>query len=566
MKHTTVPSSRLKLRDPREVMRLERLGASHATRLSFMRVLLRRLYDENWRFDVADWQIDPNGVGHAVLAAHGPERSYSLVAFAHDLPAEKRSDRVIATAWDATFALHDGVATAEDIARLRENVPVQEAGRVSQSELVLSRANRSVRVFEHVVDSLAAGRQPDAARVLETGYLMRTTAVYGSAKFGAADRAVIASRPECHAPFQVEMLNVYLIRWFVTLLVEHLARARGGARAVGLSPEIARQLGIGNSTGLGMAPYLINHPDLLNAWITARETAIARVRALPLATPGAAEAFHLAAARARNLAEGWRTEHPFQQPRVAQCRADMARLNAHLQRGGLRGVYPWDRLARWALAELSVEGAELTLSLMLEPHGRLVDDLADHLAVPDAGLFVIDGSMTVGRLRSMIAARYDWALDVDWDRPAAQARIWYVSEEKLEPRLGERAEEPLEPWEQPLAPGRDVARLHAALALCADGMSVADFLSDHPQERGSVRRVQRLAAMPFGEIRDNTVADTLLPIDMLRTKLACFGATRFDPRSDRWVRITMFAGAPLPPDLQTAGRDRWALSEPVAPS
>ena len=93
MKHTTVPSSRLKLRDPREVMRLERLGASHATRLSFMRVLLRRLYDENWRFDVADWQIDSNGVGHAVLAAHGPERSYSLVAFAHDLPAEKRSDR-----------------------------------------------------------------------------------------------------------------------------------------------------------------------------------------------------------------------------------------------------------------------------------------------------------------------------------------------------------------------------------------------------------------------------------------------------------------------------------------
>jgi hypothetical protein len=551
--------TRLRLRPPGEVMRLARLGASHPTRLSFMRVLLRRMRDEGWRFERTRWEIDARGVGRAVLTAHGPKRAYSLVAFAHDLPPEQRSDRVIATAWDATFALHDGVPDAADLDRLAANVPKQEAGRVSGRELTLARANRSARLFDHVVEALAQGRQPDADKLAETGYLMRTTAVYGSAKFGAADRAAIADRPECAVPFQVEMLSVYLIRWFVLLLVEHMARATGGARAVPLDPRLARGLGIGNSTGLGMAPYLINHPDLLHAWIAARETAIARVRAQPVARAGAVEGLRHAVARACLLAQGWTTQHPLQAPRVTALRADLARLRAHLARDAMRGLAPWDRLALWAARTLSIEGQEMTLALMLEPHGALVDDLAATLAVPENGLHPIDGSMTVAGLRTALERDYGWALQTDWEAASAQARIWYISEEKLEPRLGERADEPLDPWEQPLAPGREAAGLYRALVGWPDQAPVAELLLAAPQHRAALRRVQRLATLPYGEIRDNTVAADLLPIDMLRCKLACFGATRFDPRSDRWVRITMFGGAPLPPELATAPRDDWVL-------
>ena len=43
----------------------------------------------------------------------------------------------------------------EDIKRLKDNVPKQEVGRVSYKELTLSRANKSVRAFDHVVDSLS---------------------------------------------------------------------------------------------------------------------------------------------------------------------------------------------------------------------------------------------------------------------------------------------------------------------------------------------------------------------------------------------------------------------------
>jgi hypothetical protein len=191
----TMPRAARFRRSPDEVMRLARMGSFHPTRLSFMQTLLCRLEREAWIFDRPLWEIDANGVGRAVYTVHGPERSYSLVAFAHDLPDELRSDRVIASAWDATFALSDGLPDKDDLRRLAENVPQQEAGRVTARELSLSRANRSVRLFEHVVAALAEGRQSDRSQIDAVGYLMRTTAVYGSGKFGAADRTLIAATP-----------------------------------------------------------------------------------------------------------------------------------------------------------------------------------------------------------------------------------------------------------------------------------------------------------------------------------------------------------------------------------
>ena len=78
--------------------------------------------------------------------------------------------------------LHDGIPTKKDIERLEINVQKQEVGRLSYKELTLSRANKSVRAFEHVIDSLSNGRQPDKEFLSKVGYLYRTTAVYGSGK------------------------------------------------------------------------------------------------------------------------------------------------------------------------------------------------------------------------------------------------------------------------------------------------------------------------------------------------------------------------------------------------
>jgi len=534
-------------RPPSEVMRLARMGSAHPTRLSFLRQLLRRIDAEGWQFDRPVWEMDDHGVGHAVYRMTGPEGSLSLVAFAHDLPEDQRSDRVIATAWDATFTLFDGTPGADDLARLAANVPLQEAGRVTARELSLSRANRSVRLFNHVVDRLAAGEQPDARMLRETGYLMRTTAVYGAGKFGAADRAMIAGRPALSAPFQAEMLSVWLIRAFTVDLVEHLAWMRGGDRAVRLDPDLRRGLGVGNSTGLGMAPFLVRHPVLLNNWMTAREGALARVRAQQGAHDAALAGFRRALAAAQANAADWQSAHPIQQEKLADLRDGLAKAADHVATGwDTRAAHPWDDLWCWAEGSLPMEAQEALLAAMFEPHGALIDDLAGGMTAEDESQFGIDGTMRAGELRAILRERYDWAIGVDYDRPETCARFWYISEEKLEPRLGARFEEEGAARELPLDTGRQAAALWRTLENVAEDTPLARVLLAHPEHRLIARRAQIAANHPYAEIRDNLIDAEMLPIDLLRCKLALFGASRFDPRSDRWVRISLFQGAPYP--------------------
>jgi hypothetical protein len=539
-------------RPPEVVMRLARMGSFHQTRLSFMRTLLRRLKREQWRFKRNLWSIDAQGFGRAVYTLYGPERAYSLVAFSHDLPDHMRSDRVIATAWDATFALYDGIPDAADLDRLEQNVPKQEAGRVSDSELSLSRANRSVRLWQHVVEALSAGRQPDREQLEAVGYLVRTTAVYGSGKFGAADRLAIADRPEVSGPFQAELLSVWLIRSFALDLVEHVAAMCGGETAVVIEPEMRRRIGVGNSTGLGMAPFLINHPALLNNWMMAREEAIARVRSLASAETEAIETFKHHFERARFNVSQWHSAHPLQIEKLAALGNDFNQMAGYIERESLVDDHPWDRFYRWAETQLSLEGQEQLVSLLLEPYGELVDGLTQCMDADEHLSFFIDGAMPLARLREILESRCQWALQVDYDEPANRARFWYTSAEKLEPRVGERFAEPGAEYELPLAVGYDIKRMYGSLIAGPQDISTAEFLLAHPEHRHTTRRVQNLATHPYAEIQDNLIAADMLPVDILRCKLSFFGATKFDPRSDRWVRICMYQDAPFPHELLVA--------------
>ncbi len=405
---------RIGLRPPDQVMRLERLGAAFPTRLSFMRAMLRRVAAEGWRCSRPVWRIDEKGVGVAVYEAAGPEHVYSLVAFGHDLPAEKRTDRVIAEAWDATFALFDGRPTEADLIRLAANVPKQEAGRVSDKEIVLLRANRSVRLFDSVVAALAEGQQPDAAGLDRVGYLMRTTAVYGGGKFGLADRERVAGRPELAGPFRAEMLAVWLARTFTTDLVEHLARVRSPATAVPLDRDLRRRFGVGNATGLGMAPFVVNHPTLFGRWIEARETALARVRSARRATAEAKARFRELLVRAKISAGQWRVDDESYTGLIAGLERDLTALEAFAATGVLDSPDPWDALYRHAETHFGLDAQELLVSLLLEPQGALVDDLADQMASEERRYFTIDGSMSIGALLGLITTDYAWALGADY--------------------------------------------------------------------------------------------------------------------------------------------------------
>lgn len=533
------------LRPPDTVMRLARMGAMFPTRLSFLRTLTRRLGQEAASVRRPVWQIDEHGFGHAVYTVVFGGNHYSLVAVSTDLPDEARTDRVIATSWDTAYVLYDGVPDSAEIARICKAAPKQEAARFTERDLVLSRANKSVRLFAHVIERLRAGEQPDADLVRSTGYLMRTTAVYGNGKFGIADRACIADRPGLDGPFMAEMLTVWLIRGFTHDLVEHV----GGAT---LDCNLKRFLGVGNSTGLGMAPFLVNHPVLLNNWMMARETALARVRALEhLDARTISDIIDLAGRAARHVSE-WKVPDTAHQKRIDQLGCDWQLVLNHLTPDLLDQPNALDSLVRWS-EELSLDVQELLVALLLEPFGDLVDGLTDCMTDPFGAMALpfADTAAVVDQIEQHCA----WALRPDYESKAGCRQFWYVSAAKEEPRLGDRFSEPGAELESPLDIGRRIKALWQDLPSVPEPAST--FLQEHPEHGLALMRVSCAARYPYGEIRDNLIGENCLPIDMLRCKLAFFGASKFDPKSDRWTRITLCQGAPLFDELSDRADDWW---------
>ena len=193
----------------------------------------------------------------------------------------------------------------------------------------------------------------------------------------------------------------------------------------------------------------------------------------------------------------------------------------------------------------------------MEPHGELIDDLADDMS--SNSKLQVEPAKTVGEVSDLIEQNYQWALDVDFENAEAQHYFWYVSEEKLEPRLGARLEEPGAEMELPLDLARHVQALACDLKLSSDAQTIAEFLLYHPRHRYITRRVQATEFHLYSEIRDNLIGADCMPIDMLRCKLSFFGASKFDPKSDRWTRISLFQGAPLISEISSNGADDWWL-------
>ena len=463
---------------------------------------------------------------------------------------------MIATKWNAAFVIHDGLPSKDDIKRLQENVPKQEVGRCSFKELALSRANRSVRVFNHVIDSLSNGIQPNKKLLTEVGYLYRTTAVYGSGKFGLADRYRIKDRPEINGPFRIEMMLVYLVRQFTFDQVNHIANKKNPNQSVKLDLELSRQLGIGNSTGLGMAPFIINHPALLHQWIYAREEALRQIREIKNVTNDDFEMFKKFLELSKKNINNWNTNSEFQNIKIAQLKEDIQKFEDNcLCNMRVDKEYFWDELYKWVEENLTHEGIEYIVSLMMEPYDNIINLLVPQMSSDEDKYFDIPANRTTDELKSSIEKSYPNIIKMDFSMDKNNENFWYISKNKEEPRLASRFEEPGAELEQPLAIARDIKELHVRLSSCKNE-KLSKFLEENSDLRHVVRRCHIVEKLPYAEIQDNSIGSELMPIDMLRLKLSFFGAQKFDPRSDKWLRICMYQGAPLMHEINKSN-DTW---------
>ena len=543
-------------------MTLERMGSRYPSRLSFSRSMLRTMVKENWKIIKAKFDLDKDGFGTVVYEINTPNQVYSLVCFSQYIPEEDRSDRVIAEKWDASFTLHSGKVSEKNLDRLRKNIPLQEGGRSSADELVMSRANKSVRLFEKVVECLSEGLQPNIREINDVGYLLRTTAVYGNGKFGMSDFVRTKTATHFSQPFRAEMLAVYIIREFSVDLVEHVAYHKKPSRAVKLNNNIKQHLGIGNSTGLGMAPFIIKHPTLIHRWMSQYQKTINTIKKIRDLDQKKFNQFLKLLQKAKLYLDEVLTFDEYQKNKNYNSSVDLSKMIKYCENISLNteSTNSWKELIEHCENNYNYDTQEIVKVQIIELFPSIADPLANDMS--DEENMGINTKQTILSLINLIKNKYDWAINIDFKNKNNSYLFWYISEEKLEPRLGERYNEKGAELEQPLGIGKMVNELYNFTINHPNThkLSIAEFLLKFPEFRGIIRRIQTLAHYDYGEIKDNILSKQTLPLNMLRFKLSFFGASRYDPKSDRWLRVSFFAGAPFYKNLSSNNVDSWGFA------
>ena len=347
------------------------------------------------------------------------------------------------------------------------------------------------------------------------------------------------------------MMLVYLVRQFTFDQVNHVAKNKNPNSAVKLDPKICRNLGIGNSTGLGMAPFIVNHPTLLNNWILCREIALKKIREIKIVKTQDRDLFKDCVKSSLKNITSWNTESEYQLKKIKLLLKDIKKFISFLEnKFDFQKDYPFNEIYLWLEKETCEECIEYVVSIMMEPFGDIVQPLVGQMSSEEEKYFNIPTERNVGDLKKILENKYSDILKINFNIEESNQKFWFISKNKEEPRLANRFEENGADLEQPLAIARDIKKLYERLLPLKDVLKINQFLIDNSDLRHVVRRAFIIEKFPYSEIQDNTIGENLVPIDMLRLKLSFFGALKFDPRSDKWLRICMFQGAPLPNELK----------------
>jgi hypothetical protein len=351
-----------------------------------------------------------------------------------------------------------------------------------------------------------------------------------------------------------QMLCAYLMRVFAQDLIEQLARHQS-SNAVSLAPEIARFLGVGNGSALGLVLFVNNHPRLIDRWLSAHEQALAAAKALPL-MPGSPLGPKLL--RLIDRAIAYRREDRVSydhRPSSSAIADDLVIIRAAAARLDLTAPFPLAALCDAVAAKVGPEALETLHSLLIELVPETADALAETLVVDEET--ITRPEMSAGRLRELLHAGYRWALDMDLSTPESARYVWYKSRNAEEPRRG--------PWSEVAFAhnlGLDLPRLAQALDKeLADGEPkrlTAHLLLQRPDLRAFVARIQSLEGLAYHSPMMNMMGEGFVPIDVVgMMNVAIHGIDKTRDYLNRNLRGVLYHGAPLPDEIAAGASDDW---------
>lgn len=546
-------------RSPDKLLGAERARAVVPDALSFPRAAMRALVRGRYRVEKLRFELDADGRGEILYRLHGDGRVFHFFLVSDMLPEEVKTDRNFAASWDAMGVLCQGAWTAEREALLRREVPRQRAGFVDYDTLMYARGNRSARIFNHVVDCLADGRQPDAKELAPVGYILRTTAFIGNGQHGTLPLEAYDAEHPLRRPYYAQFCSAFMLREYVFDLVDHLARVRS-PRALRLAPEYRRFLGLGNSAATGLAAYATNHPHKMNRWSLVHEDALVQALGrMPVLAGAMADRFAVLLRKAIvHFTEGARPDDRVFAPPQATAAA-LRCVEAQLDTGpdvlrvSTEKTISLACLIAWARDNVSAEACEVLHALVLELHPDIVDAAVDSFMVDEDS--PLQPEATVADVQAMVERDFGWALQPAGPDDTNPMYFWYrASSAPRDVRRGLRQRLAHLEFETNMDFIHQLRASHRWLRTMAPELHIGAALCERPVFRHAIARAQSLAGARYASLRQPWLSASYTPFEAIRFVLAFFGMEKFEAAFPKSVRGTFLQGAPIAEDV-AAGRD-----------
>lgn len=558
------------LRPPSDCMTPSALGAYKASRISFSHVLARKMIDERWGIQLRSFESDAEGDAHGIydIVAGESRFTFAVRSFRWD-GIEKVGRRADGSLRDVLGAIFVGEVNDE---RIKQEFQTFDARheidmRTDSAVAGWNPANRSSRFFDYTVECLTEGRQPDPLVLGEGGgYLLRNGGFMGSGRNGSLSYEGYPTGHPFRHPYFADLFGLYMIRQVSIDLANAVAKQRN-PNAATLSPQIAKFLGVGNSSGQGMCVAMQRWPHWVSSWVLTRELSLAyaKSRKINEDTARAKKLLDLLKRASTYLELVKMQSEDFVTP-PGKIAGNLRTIQLWVQdnlSSEAHEVTHWGEVAERVSETFDRETAEQFGSILIEIYPEFADSASGHLLQGTKRFRDVIPEMSVAQLQHILRGRYAWALKYNLLRKGARNRFWYHSADNGEQRRGERIVDPHEQFESFIDHIGAIQRLSSTLNAYDENVPVGEIVADFPELAFAVSRVQFLANVPFSEIRGNLIDAEFVPARLIRFMLASLGIECASPLNDQYVRGAFFQGMPLPDELEKGADPDWMY--PVLP-
>jgi hypothetical protein len=554
-------------RNSAEVMSAQRARGVVPDPLSFPRAAMSEMVRSRFQVDKLRFELDADGRGEVLYRLRGEGHIFYFFLISDKLPEDKKTDRNFAASWDAMGVLCQGEWNAQREALLRREVPKQRAGFADYGTLIYARGNRSTRIFNSVVESLAQGLQPNLDELASVGYILRTTAFIGNGQLGTLPLDGYGATHPLRRPYHAQFCSAFMLREYVFDLGDHLARIKS-PKAVRLAPEYRRFLGLGNSAATGLAAYATNHPHQINQWSQIHESALVdAINRMPVLSSDMASTFEsLLNKAATYFAQGSRPDDGVfvspQDTAVELRRIEHAIRSAEiteLSKDRQKSI-SLERLLNWSRVNVQSEACEVLNSLILELHPDIIEGCVNSFQVVEK----VDAhpEMRVGELLIIIENDFDWIIAESKAKGGEEPDyFWYrCSSAPRDVRRGLRRRLTYLEFETDLDLSIQVLKAWHLLRSLPASRPIAGVLCERPDLRHAILRVQSLTGANYSSLRQPWLSASFTPFESIRFVLAFYGMEKFEAAFPKSVRGTFMQGAPIAEDMALGRNGRWPFT------